>query len=95
MNSKILLDTAHSMVAADKGLLAMDESTGTCAIQQPALEIWQGKKSHVSAAQEALYHRARCNLAARRGEYNSAMETDDRKSASRSGRSAELSVSAR
>jgi fructose-bisphosphate aldolase class I len=39
------------------------------AIQQPALEIWQGKDSNVVAAQEALYNRARCNWAARRGEY--------------------------
>ena len=44
------------------------------AIQQPALEIWRGQESHVSAAQQALYHRARCNRAARRGEYNAAME---------------------
>ena len=45
------------------------------AIQQPALKIWQGKEAHVLAAQEALHHRARCNLAARRGAYNAAMET--------------------
>jgi fructose-bisphosphate aldolase class I len=44
------------------------------AIQQPALEIWQGKDAHVLAAQQALVHRARCNRAARRGEYNAAME---------------------
>jgi fructose-bisphosphate aldolase class I len=44
------------------------------AIQQPALEIWQGEESHVSAAQQALYHRAKCNWAARRGEYTAAME---------------------
>ena len=45
------------------------------AIQQPALEIWQGEESHVLAAQQALYHRAMCNRAARRGEYNAAMES--------------------
>jgi fructose-bisphosphate aldolase class I len=44
------------------------------AIQQPALEIWQGKEENVTAAQKALYHRALCNRAARRGEYNVAME---------------------
>ena len=44
------------------------------AIQQPALEIWQGKETHVLAAQQALYHRAKCNRAARRGEYTAAME---------------------
>lgn len=44
------------------------------AIQQPALETWRGEEAKVSAAQEALYHRARCNRAARRGEYDAAME---------------------
>jgi fructose-bisphosphate aldolase class I len=45
------------------------------AIQQPALEIWRGDESNVEAAQQALLHRARCNRAARRGEYNAAMES--------------------
>ncbi len=44
------------------------------AIQQPALEIWKGEESNVSAAQQALCHRAMCNRAARRGEYSAAME---------------------
>jgi fructose-bisphosphate aldolase class I len=44
------------------------------AIQQPALEIWQGEEAHVLAAQQALYHRARCSQAARRGKYKTAME---------------------
>ena len=44
------------------------------AIQQPALEIWGGEEKNVPAAQKALYHRANCNRAARRGEYNAAME---------------------
>ncbi|MEG3985777.1 fructose-bisphosphate aldolase class I [Microcoleus sp. S28C3] len=44
------------------------------AIQQPALELWQGKEANVSKAQQALLHRAKCNWAARRGEYKVAME---------------------
>ncbi len=44
------------------------------ALQQPALEMWRGQEAHVVAAQQALSHRARCNWAARRGEYDSAME---------------------
>ena len=44
------------------------------AIQQPALKIWKGQEANVVAAQQAIYHRARCNRAARRGEYESAME---------------------
>jgi fructose-bisphosphate aldolase class I len=44
------------------------------AIQQPALEIWKGEEANVAAAQQALLHRAKCNRAARRGEYSAAME---------------------
>jgi fructose-bisphosphate aldolase class I len=44
------------------------------AIQQPALEIWHGDEKNVFAAQKALYHRASCNRAARRGEYTTAIE---------------------
>ncbi len=44
------------------------------AIQQPAMQIWDGKDENISAAQQALYHRAKCDSAARRGEYNAAME---------------------
>jgi fructose-bisphosphate aldolase class I len=44
------------------------------AIQQPALQIWHGEEAHVVAAQHALAHRARCNGAARRGDYTAAME---------------------
>jgi fructose-bisphosphate aldolase class I len=48
------------------------------AIQQPALEIWRGQEANVSAAQQALNHRARCNRAARRGEYSVAIEKNQR-----------------
>jgi fructose-bisphosphate aldolase class I len=44
------------------------------AIQQPALDTWKGVEDNVAAAQKALYHRARCNGAARRGEYRDEME---------------------
>ena len=44
------------------------------AIQQPALEMWNGRQANVAAAQQALLHRAQCNRAARRGEYSAAME---------------------
>ncbi len=44
------------------------------AIQQPALELWNGRDENVLAAQQALYHRARCNQAARRGAYSAEME---------------------
>jgi fructose-bisphosphate aldolase class I len=44
------------------------------AIQQPALALWKGQEANVLAAQQALVHRARCNQAARRGEYSAEME---------------------
>jgi fructose-bisphosphate aldolase class I len=50
------------------------------AIQQPALEIWQGNEANAKAAQLALVHRAKCNQAARRGEYSAAMERGVRNS---------------
>jgi fructose-bisphosphate aldolase class I len=46
------------------------------AIQEPALEIWHGQQANVAAAQQALYHRARCDKAARSGEYNASMDND-------------------
>jgi fructose-bisphosphate aldolase class I len=51
------------------------------AIQEPALGIWRGQQANVKAAQEALYHRARCDSAARLGHYNAAMEANHRGSA--------------
>jgi len=44
------------------------------ALQQPALEIWRGKEAKVLKAQQALYHRAKCNFAARKGIYTAGME---------------------
>ena len=44
------------------------------ALQQPALEIWHGKEANIIKAQQALYHRAKCNSGACQGEYNDSME---------------------
>lgn len=44
------------------------------ALQEPVLEAWQGKPSQVANAQRSLYHRARCNSAARYGDYSDEME---------------------
>ncbi len=44
------------------------------AIQRPALGIWGGTEARRVAAQHALLHRAECNRAALRGEYDAAME---------------------
>jgi fructose-bisphosphate aldolase class I len=47
------------------------------ALQQPALQAWQGKPENIAAAQQALYRRARLNATARRAEYSQAMEQID------------------
>jgi fructose-bisphosphate aldolase class I len=46
------------------------------ALQQPALSLWAGDDSNRVAAQRALLHRARCNGAAARGKYRSAMDSE-------------------
>ena len=58
------------------------------AIQQPALEIWSGDDARVDAAQQALFHRADCNRAARRGEYGPGMERPGQSSISLSSEAA-------
>jgi fructose-bisphosphate aldolase class I len=62
------------------------------AIQQPALEIWQGNEANVLAAQRALYHRAMCDTAARRGAYDVSVERLGWESAPRDGSSVKGSV---
>ena len=44
------------------------------ALQAPALKLWAGRAENVSAAQRALHQRARCNSAARFGNYSRTME---------------------
>ncbi len=44
------------------------------ALQEPVLQAWRGDPANVAAAQQAYYHRARCNSAARYGKYTPAME---------------------
>jgi fructose-bisphosphate aldolase, class I len=46
------------------------------ALQDAALEAWHGRDENLEAGQRALYHRARCNGAAARGEYTAAMEAE-------------------
>lgn len=44
------------------------------AIQQPALAIWKGQEDNVKEAQKILFHHAKNNAAARRGEYNTVLK---------------------
>lgn len=46
------------------------------ALQERALAAWKGEASNVTAAQRILYHRAKLNGAASKGEYTPAMEQE-------------------
>lgn len=46
------------------------------ALQQPAMDAWKGDAKNVTAAQTALYHRAKLNGAASLGRYSEAMEKE-------------------
>ncbi len=46
------------------------------ALQASPLKAWAGKAANLPAAQKALYHRARCNGAARSGSYTPQMESE-------------------
>lgn len=46
------------------------------AIEHPAIDIWKGQEANVAKAQKSLYHRTKCNAAARRGEYDASMEKE-------------------
>jgi hypothetical protein len=66
MNAQAPRGIATRLVAGAKGPLATDERT-------LSRRLWRG--GYHIAAQEAFDHRARCNQAARRGEYRPTMET--------------------
>jgi fructose-bisphosphate aldolase class I len=46
------------------------------ALQETALDAWKGDSANVPAGQAALYHRAKCNGAARDGRYTKEMEAE-------------------
>jgi fructose-bisphosphate aldolase class I len=46
------------------------------ALQDAAMETWRGKPENLHAAQQAFYHRAKCNSAATLGRYSNALEGD-------------------
>ena len=45
------------------------------ALQSAALDAWKGAPENISAAQQALHHRAECNSKACSGEYSNELET--------------------
>jgi fructose-bisphosphate aldolase class I len=79
----VFLSGGQSDVLATQHLNMMNEIGGAPwqlgysfgrALQAPSLQSWGGK--HVLTGQQALRHRARCNSAARHGQYSSEMEME-------------------
>lgn len=71
------LSGGQSPVQATKNLAAINDTglqpwkltfSFSRALQDLALEVWEGKKENVAAAQKIFLYRAQCNSAARRGE---------------------------
>jgi len=79
-SAELASERLNSMIVRFKSQIpwALSFSFGR-ALQQPAIEIWSGNNLNSPAAQKALYHRANCNRAARRGKYNNEMEKNDEK----------------
>lgn len=79
----VFLSGGQSDLRATEHLNAMNQVGGVPwqlsfsygrALQAPALKAWAGKSTQVAAAQRALLKRARCNSAARFGQYSADME---------------------
>jgi fructose-bisphosphate aldolase class I len=49
MNARQIIDTARTLVAGDKGLLAMDESNSTCNKRSVKLGIPQTEEARVGS----------------------------------------------
>lgn len=68
-------ENLNAMNAAGPGPWALSFSYGR-ALQEPALAAWRGSMANGPAAQKALHHRARCNGAARYGQYSPKLEAE-------------------
>jgi fructose-bisphosphate aldolase class I len=80
----VFLSGGQSDVRATEHLNAMNQASAAPwelsfsfgrALQAPALKAWAGVPANVPAAQQKLLHRARCNSAARFGNYTARMES--------------------
>ncbi len=75
----VFLSGGQSELEATRNLNAMNQLGGSPwelsfsygrALQASVLQAWSGDPAQVEAGQDALYHRARCNGAARSGRYD-------------------------
>jgi fructose-bisphosphate aldolase class I len=80
----VFLSGGQSDVRATEHLNAMNQANAAPwelsfsfgrALQAPALKAWAGLPANVPPAQQKLLHRARCNSAARFGQYSAPMES--------------------
>jgi fructose-bisphosphate aldolase class I len=67
------LEAIHEMGAGTPWALSFSYGR---ALQDEALEVWHGRGENVPAGQRAFHHRAKCDSAAARGAYSSAMERE-------------------
>ena len=72
-SAKIATEHLNAMNAIGNSPWELSFSYGR-ALQGPTLEAWGGNPANVSKAQKVFYHRAKCNSAARYGEYTQQME---------------------
>jgi fructose-bisphosphate aldolase class I len=74
-SSKIATAHLNAMNALGRHPWELSFSYGR-ALQEDTLKAWRGKADRVGEAQKVFHHRARCNSAARFGEYTAAMEAE-------------------
>jgi fructose-bisphosphate aldolase class I len=80
----VFLSGGQSSIIATENLNAMNKRSGELpwefsfsygrALQESTLNVWRGDTANIAAAKKAFYHRAKCNGAARYGNYSSEME---------------------
>jgi hypothetical protein len=73
MPERMILKPTMVMRGLNCAALAIDVFV-CLAIQQPAMNTWHRGNANLDRAQQALYHRAKFDEPARRGQYNIAME---------------------
>ena len=73
-SSEQATENLNAMNASGKHPWELSFSYGR-ALQEDALKAWKGAAANLTASQKVFYHRAKCNGAARYGNYNREMES--------------------
>lgn len=82
----VFLSGGQDHLTATRNLNAINQSEGPKpwkltfsygrALQDEALNAWNGKNENLKVGQQAFYHRAKCDSAAAKGQYNAVMENE-------------------